>query len=427
MEVMKVLSYSPFCLLFYLLFPLLLSSATLGKLSAQVRVIGKTAQLQADYAQGVSGHGGALLHTEAGGAVLVVVGGCNFPDVPAREGGAKRYYAEVYGTAYHEGQRIKSWQLLGRMLQPLAYAAYQSYNNALIVAGGKTAEGDISQVYSLSLSAEGRLQQRRLADLPKPRSGMASAVLGSRLYLIGGAVEGRLSCSVISLDLSDPSAQWQDEAPYPSPSPYLKILACAVKASAQEGQEQEQEQGQETQKGYIYAFGSYRHSESDSLAVCTDMRIMKYEPSRGSWTQSIEQDPALGFEGYTFGGGCIYADPLEGSITLLGGVHPEVFLPALQREQDMRIAQRYSQQDKLSKLRNEARAYLSASVSAYRFCPKLFFYSAELGAMGAIAQSTHSSRHLAKADAALVEIKAGHYLLIGGETKPGVRTADIVY
>ena len=51
----------------------------------------KTPQLDSAYAKGVSGHiAGELLPGQ-----LVMAGGCNFPDRPAREGGAKRYYSEI--------------------------------------------------------------------------------------------------------------------------------------------------------------------------------------------------------------------------------------------------------------------------------------------------------------------------------------------
>ena len=47
----------------------------------------KMPQLDSAYAKGVSGH----IAGELRPGLLVMAGGCNFPDRPAREGGAKRY------------------------------------------------------------------------------------------------------------------------------------------------------------------------------------------------------------------------------------------------------------------------------------------------------------------------------------------------
>ena len=56
----------------------------------------KTPQLDSAYAKGVSGH----IAGELRPGLLVMAGGCNFPDRPARKGGAKRYYSEIYIGEY---------------------------------------------------------------------------------------------------------------------------------------------------------------------------------------------------------------------------------------------------------------------------------------------------------------------------------------
>ena len=45
-----------------------------------------------DTLQGVSAPFAGMIGSE-----LIVAGGCNFPDVPAADGGEKRFYADVYG------------------------------------------------------------------------------------------------------------------------------------------------------------------------------------------------------------------------------------------------------------------------------------------------------------------------------------------
>ena len=102
----------------------------------------KTPQLDPAYAKGVSGHIAGELRPR----LLVMAGGCNFPDRPAREGGAKRYYSEIYIADYlgaiHLACETKAseldmeWKLVGHLPHPTAYAAFQRYDDKLIVAGG---------------------------------------------------------------------------------------------------------------------------------------------------------------------------------------------------------------------------------------------------------------------------------------------------
>ena len=49
--------------------------------------------------------------------VLIVAGGCNFPDKPVTEGGAKRYYSEIF-VLLPEG-----WKEIDRLPRPVAYDA----------------------------------------------------------------------------------------------------------------------------------------------------------------------------------------------------------------------------------------------------------------------------------------------------------------
>lgn len=373
---------------------------------AQTRVVGQTPQSDPAYAQGVSGHGATLL-SQGKKRVLLMLGGCNFPDQPASEGGKKRFYSEVYTAAFKSPKRIKKWQLAGRLPQAVAYAGYARYAERFIVAGGQSEAGDLASVYRLGLTKEGTLLVDSLPQLPQSRRGMATSLVGSRLYLIGGVVGGRLSNSVISLDLEQPEAGWREEAPYPGDAK-LKVLATTL-------------------KGKIYAYGSFAKTESDTEPAEVQMCEMVYDPEQGTWEQNDYEDYDIQFEGYTFGGGHIYASEDSEMITLIGGVRAERFLPALQREQKLRQAIKDGDTALVQQYRQEAKTYLTQEVSWYQFCPTLCFVIKNPDQPLPIAMSLEPSRHLAKADGALVEVAPNAWILLGGETKPGVRTSDIVY
>ncbi len=142
----------------------------------------KTPQLDSAYAKGVSGH----IAGELRPGLLVMAGGCNFPDRPARKGGAKRYYSEIYVGEYldavHHACETKAseldiwWWLIGHLPQPTAYAAFQQYDDQLIVAGGQSAEGDLRDAYIIQLGNRHGMKITPLPSLPEPRSGMATSL-----------------------------------------------------------------------------------------------------------------------------------------------------------------------------------------------------------------------------------------------------------
>ncbi len=376
--------------------------------SAQISIIGKTPQNDTNYAQGVSGHAATLLKHPKGDK-LIMLGGCNFPAQPAAEGGAKHYYNEIYASPYRFKKSIKSWSLIGRLPEAFAYAAYQNYNNKLIIAGGKNNQRELDRTYLISLDNQGKLLIDTLPNLPEPRSSMASAIAGSRLYLIGGTVSGVLSNSVISLDLENPKAGWRDEAHYLG-LPALKVLSANLK----------------TDKGNkIYLFSSFVNTQSSTDSVETQAKLMSYDPRLNTWQLELEYEPSE-YNGYTFGGGHIYANSKEQTLTLIGGVSEQRFLPALIREQKMKQARNLKDEKTLGIYQKEVKEYLLQAKEWYQFSPTLLFIPAEHEATG-ISLSLEPSEDLAKADGALVEIKPGHWLLLGGEVKPGIRTADIVY
>lgn len=376
--------------------------SVVSRANAQTRQGLHTPQLSADYAQGVSGHLAAMLQAPqgVGGEVLLMAGGCNFPEAPAAEGGAKRFYSQVYlNRGLEQGA---PWELVGRLPEPTAYAAAQTYRNGVIVAGGQTNSGrELALVYRLELDEAGQLKCLQLPRLPEPRSGMGSALVGSRLYLVGGSASGRLSTTMISLDLEQPEAGWRTEPCYPGPA-LLKVATTSL-----------------THRGepIVVLLGAFAHSEGES-GVCTALTCLMYRPaSDANWT-ALPTPPDSLRQGATFGGGWIAPD--VGTAFAVGaGVHEARFLPALERIQQLRRAQRLGDHELTARLQAEGRDYLLHRPEWYRFASMTLRYDFDLGQWQRLEGRTHPES--ARADAAY----AGGYT-IGGEIKPGVRTSSIV-
>ena len=362
----------------------------------------KTPQLDPAYAKGVSGHIAGELRTGR----LVMAGGCNFPDRPAREGGAKRYYSEIYIADYlgavHLACETKAseldmgWKLVGHLPHPTAYAAFQLYDDQLIVAGGQSAAGDLSDAYIIQLSDSLGVEITPLPSLPEPRSGMASALIENVLYLIGGRVNGKLSNAVLSLDLSSPQKEWREETPYPH-SPFLKLVAAMHLY----------ERGSSSCVPYLDVMGSFTGVDEPDQRVQADVTYMTYTPQTKQWhTYKIAPD-----------------DP-GGEASFSGGVRADLFVTALQREKDLKDAKAKGNRRLVKKLQAEQRAYLSHDPAWYGFCSEWYSFDRSRG-RGEAKSGFHFD---GRADAVYLDgyTSSVDAMLIGGETMPGVRTPRIV-
>lgn len=374
----------------------------------------KTPQLDPAYAKGVSGHIAGELRPR----LLVMAGGCNFPDRPAREGGAKRYYSEIYTADYlgafnlaceaKASELDMGWKLVGHLPHPTAYAAFQLYDDQLIVAGGQSAAGDLSDAYIIQLSDSLDVEITPLPSLPEPRSGMASALIKNVLYLIGGHVNGKLSNTVLSLDLSSPQKEWREETPYPH-SPFLKLVATT-------------NLGEYSTPSYVpclVVMGSFTGVDEPDQRVQADVTYMTYTPQTKQWqTYKIAPDDPIAAHG--FGGG--YAWRYEAIFS--GGVRADLFVTALQREKDLKDAKAKDNRRLVKKLQAEQRAYLSHDPAWYGFCSEWYSFDRSRG-RGEAKSGFHFD---GRADAVYLDRFSSMMdgMLIGGETMPGVRTPSIV-
>ena len=374
----------------------------------------KTPQLDPAYAKGVSGH----IAVEPRLGQLVMAGGCNFPDRPAREGGAKRYYSEIYTADYlspmYDACKSKAseldlgWRLIGYLPHPTAYAAFQRYDDKLIVAGGQSAAGDLSDAYMIWLRDRHSVEIIPLPSLPEPRSGMASALIENVLYLIGGRVNGKLSNTVLSLDLKRPQKEWREETPY-SNSPFLKLVATTNLS----------EYSTPSYVPCLVVMGSFTGVDEPDQRVQADVTYMTYTPQTKQWqTYKIAPDDPIAAHG--FGGG--YASKRSGSFS--GGVRADLFVTALQREKDLKAAKAKGNRRLVKKLQAEQRAYLSHDPAWYGFCSEWYSFDRSRGR----GEAKSGFRFDGRADAVYLDRSSSMMdgMLIGGETMPGVRTPRIV-
>lgn len=114
--------------------------------------------------------------------VLIVAGGCNFPDKPVTEGGAKRYYSEIF-VLLPEG-----WKEIDRLPRPVAYGATVSTPEGIVCIGGNNSDSSLVEVSRISYNPT-----KAWSDLGEyeqlARAGAGAVIQDGRLTIINGELK----------------------------------------------------------------------------------------------------------------------------------------------------------------------------------------------------------------------------------------------
>jgi len=218
--------------------------------------------------------------------VLLVGGGCNFPDSMPWAGGKKKYYKGVYVVDMHRRAVIA----VDSLPEPIAYGASVTTPRGVVYIGGENEDGVSARVYCVRW--EGKLGVRRLPDLPVALTNASAALLGQTIYVAGGETAAGVSDRLFALDL--PGGGWRLEGSLPKPLSHAVFIAAG---------------------GRLYLIGGRKRNPggiSDlSDAVCC------YLPAERRWAGCRSLPYAL-----SAGTGILYDGH---SLLLLGGDRGEVF------------------------------------------------------------------------------------------------------
>lgn len=192
---------------------------------------------------------------------LLVGGGANFPEKPPWEGGKKVWYNRIYALDRPTGK----WTLAGNLPRSLGYGVSVTYGDRVICVGGSDAKRHYADAFSLEWT-RGRIVRRSLPSLPVPIANGCGALVGSKLYVMGGqgsptSVEaGR---EVFTLDLARKGAEWHVVSGFPGAG---RILATAAGFG-----------------GSFWVFGGASlHVGTDGVAARTYLRdAHRYNPKDG--------------------------------------------------------------------------------------------------------------------------------------------------
>ena len=386
--------------------------------------------------QGVSGAFAGVANDE-----VLVAGGCNFPDTPAAEGGQKVFYTDIYALSLAKlnGGYDTSfgWERAGSLPCALAYGASVTTPEGLVCLGG-TADGQKSEDFAvlLTLGTSGEAISQDLPSLPSALDNFAAAYGDGFIYVAGGLHNGLPNRKAFRLKWPLPAswfesqtgAAWETLPDVPGPARVQPAAAVQKGALASN----------------FYLLGGFdpRYRKAVSNGVYYDTRKGEWmatslikplsnSPRGGEDSVSSgEMDDGIGFAalpptGGAGSGALVGASALPSGaahILCFGGVNKEIFEAALER--NALIADTTTTAEQLETLRAEAYAYMTQDPAWYQFRRSILVYHTITDSWAEV----FDSPLIARAGAAVVPLASPSgslsALVIGGEEKPGVRSAD---
>lgn len=296
--------------------------------------------------------------------VLVTWGGCNFPDIPCADGGQKVFYPKAYGAS---------------VVVP----------EGTVYIGGTGPSSQNGEETVLASSSEvtlhSALGEVKLASLPKGLDNFAACYGTNRIFVAGGQSDGVLNRDVYALDWPD-GKKWEKLCELPDEG---RLQPCMAVQNAPEGKA-------------LFVFGGYSLTPNPSPE--REGRVflngLKLNLMTLEWKETAPAIiPPNGGRFQAIVGSC--STPCGYShILFFGGVDHDIFLSAIQGKQDS--------------------LYLRHEPTWYKFRQEVLAYHTITDSWMTIPGDSA----LARAGAALTPCDGG-WFYSGGETMPGIRSAQV--
>lgn len=290
--------------------------------------------------------------------ILLSAGGANFPETPAAEGGAKRFYSDIFLL------KPKGWVRAGELPSALAYGGCFNIGGGLLCVGGNDGTGAVTDVFMLRTNG-GKVDVEASTPLPVGIEQAGYACSGSTVYVAGGLTPEGVNDKVYTGTYSDGEIAWTASASMPEPL----VQPIAFHAG-----------------GSLYVWGGF-----DPTSKTVSCRGWKLDEDTGGWELLGEGD-----ETFTGAGAAVLPD---GRLAVVGGVDKDVFSIGLCAAGE------------------EKYRYMTMQPQEYGFCRRLRVFDPVSGQWTVCGE--HEA--LALAGAGVVAGPMGLHV-IGGEIKPGVRT-----
>lgn len=327
---------------------------------------------------------------------VIVAGGCNFPDIPAADGGVKTYYKDIW--AIHEDSlKDGRWQRVGELPFPLAYAVSIPTSKGLFCAGGMNGEGRFNNAFFVNyVSKTKAISIIPASPLPFSVDNAGSCIIDNKIYVFGGNQEGQQTANLLSYDIL--LDQWTILDSLENEN-RVQPIVIAIDNGLRKG---------------IFISGGFSVTNK-GVQVFTDGVI--YDLSLRKW--SSVDSPVTHTETITFSGGM--GTVLNDSLLIcMGGVNKEIFTDGLTNSILLSEAKEKKDTSEIEKLKQKNLQYMTQSPRFYKFNRGIWLYNLNSKEWIII----DSFEQTALAGAHLIQTKFG-ILIFNGEIKPGVRTPSI--
>ena len=304
--------------------------------------------------------------------IVLVAGGCNFPDVPAAEGGRKVFYSDVY--ALEAAMPQGGWRKVGQLPDSVAYGVSVSVPDGVAVIGGTNGRQSLATALLLSYS-RGKTAVSSLPPLPVGLDNMAGAYGGGYIYVAGGQTDGVAANRAFRLKWPGGS-EWERLPDFPGKARLQPV------AAVQSGAERQM----------FYLLGGYSADGTNGGGLC-------YDPLYNRWRET--SDIAVDGKAVALVGASAVNSGTS-FIVCIGGVDRDIFNQAL---------------------KGAAPGYMLHEPAWYRFRTTLLIYNTITDSWSEM----EGAPALARAGSGVVDYADGgthRWLVINGESKPGVRSAD---
>lgn len=309
---------------------------------------------------------------------LILAGGCNFPHVPAAQGGQKVFYDYIWATPVEKCPDT-DWKLVGRLPIATAYGVSLPYSDGMLCIGGIGPEGEkLRNAYFIHLINQ-KIEIKNLPDLPFGIDNAYGCIENSHIYIVGGNADGVASNLVVSLALDSPESEWEIETVIPQDFRVQPVCALV--------------------NHEIYVFGGYS-PKTESRSASMPQHGLKYDIQKKEWNE-INVPISPDGEIIALAGGAAITDLIGTHIICVGGVNQDIFPKALNGE----LA---------------GPSYMEQPIEWYKFNRYILSYDVLNSKWDILGENEAGAR----AGACLVS-DGDWYYIINGELKPGIRTPMI--
>ncbi len=325
--------------------------------------------------------------------VLIVAGGCNFPEKPPYEGGKKVFYNNIYCLNLAGDDADATWIDAGEMPQPNAYGSAVAVDGGMLCIGGQNETGALTDVLMIRYDkTAGKATCDTLPSLPVAVFNGGAAVVGDKVCLTGGAIADGEVNYIFVLDMKNPAAGWS------------RITT---------NQRYERQQPVVFAAGdNLYLAGGYDEKRPEAY---TD--ILKFDFAASGWG-TVGSSDVDGKKRALVGAGVISVS--GDKVVIAGGVDYERFMSALNRLKRLREATASGDEALVAELKQAGLEYMTQPAEWYRFATSLVEFDAKTNSVSVTGNYPEAARA-----GAGVAVHHDYLYIVCGETKPGVRSEQV--